>query len=87
MANSMKKRMGNFIPEEIPELITPHIELCSQKRAVVEGCKGVLQYDCDSVRLNCKTVIVSFSGENLSLCTLNDESITVTGRINDISFI
>lgn len=87
MANSMIKRMGTFIPEEIPELITPHIELCSEKRAVVEGCKGVLQYDCDSVRLNCKTVIVSFTGENLSLCTLSDETITVTGKISSISFI
>lgn len=87
MANRLRKRMDTFIPEEIPELMMPHIELCSDKRAVVEGCKGVLQYDCDNVRLNCRTLIVSFSGENLSLCTLSEETITVTGKISGLSFI
>lgn len=87
MAKKIKNRINSFVPDELPELMMPHIELCSQKRAVVEGCKGILQYSGDTVRLNCKTVIVSFSGENLSLCTLSEETITVTGQINSVNFI
>lgn len=87
MPNRIKTKINSFIPEEIPELITPHIELCSQNRAIVEGCKGVLQYTSDTVRLNCKNVIVSFCGENLSLCNLNNETITVTGKISGLNYI
>ena len=87
MPNRIKARINSFIPDELPELITPHIELCSQSRAIVEGCKGILQYTSDTVRLNCKNVIVSFCVENLSLCTLNDETITVTGKISCINYI
>jgi sporulation protein YqfC len=87
MPNRIKARINSFIPDELPELIMPHIELCSQSRAIVEGCKGILQYTSDTVRLNCKNVIVSFFGENLSLCNLNDETITVTGKISCINYI
>lgn len=87
MSAIKRKSVRSFIPEELPELLLPHIELCSQSRAIVEGCKGILEYSNEAVRLNCKTVIVSFSGENLSLCTLCDETVTVTGRIGSVSFV
>ena len=87
MSNRIKARINTFIPDELPELIMPHIELCSQSRAIVEGCKGILQYTSDTVSLNCKNVIVSFCWENLSLCNLNDETITVTGKISCINYI
>lgn len=87
MANNLKGRMKNFLPEEIPELMIPHIELCSQKKAVIEGCKGILEYTGETVRLNCKGVILSFTGENLCLSSLSDEVITVTGKICEINFI
>ena len=87
MSDNKRKNMRSFIPEEIPELLLPHIELCSQNRAIVEGCKGVLEYSSEAVRLNCKTLIVSFSGDNLSLCTLCNETVTVTGKILSVGFV
>ena len=87
ITNKFKNKLETFIPDELPELIKPHIEIYSKNKAIVEGCKGILQYTCNYVRLNCKTVIISFSGTDLSLCNLNEETITVTGCISDINII
>ena len=85
MAKSIKKTLQNFTPEELPELLMPHIELCSDIRAVVDGCSGILEYSGEFIKLNCKTKTVAFSGFNLSLCTLCNEQITVTGKITEVS--
>lgn len=85
MPKNLKSRIQKITPEELPELIMPHIELCSDLRAVVEGCIGISEYSSEEIRLNCKNKTISFKGFNLSLCTLCNEQITVTGRITDIS--
>lgn len=86
MSKGIKGKLNELVPSELPELLTPHIELCSDRRAVVDGCKGILEYSNESIKLNCKDKTVSFLGTDLSLCTLCNEQITVTGKICEISF-
>lgn len=85
MSKPIKTKLRDVVPTEIPELLMPHIELCSDRKAVVEGCKGILEYTGECIRLNCKNRTVSFKGENLSLCTLLNEQITVTGKISALT--
>ena len=87
MTKGFKEKIERFAPDELPELIIPHIELCADKRAIVEGCKGVLSYSDTLISLNCKNMTVSFSGTELSLFELNEGKITVKGKITDVNLL
>lgn len=87
MTKAFKDKISNIAPEELPELIMPHIELCANKRAVVEGCRGILSYSNELISLNCKNMTVAFSGEDLSLCELCEGKVTVKGKISDINLL
>lgn len=68
------------------ELRLPHIELCSNCEAGVEGCAGIIEYDESLVRLNCKSVTVKFSGSRLSIGNLSGGFISVNGKISSVEF-
>lgn len=65
---------------------TPHIEIESNKSATVEGCKGIIEYDCDIVRINCGNIIVKFTGSCLELEALSTDRISVKGSIISVEF-
>jgi len=68
------------------ELRLPHIELCSNREATVEGCVGIIEYDKNIVRLNCKSVTVKFSGDCLCISNLSAGRICVSGEIVLLEF-
>ncbi len=68
------------------ELRLPHIELCSNREANVEGCVGIIEYDENVVRLNCKNITVKFSGDRLSIGNLSGGFISVSGEIVAVEF-
>lgn len=86
MSKRIREKIEVIPTDTLPELIMPHIDLCSNCHAVVEGCKGILEYDSDKVKLNCGAKIVTFLGTRLSITALFSEQITVSGVINQISF-
>ncbi len=86
MSKRIKNLIEDFTPESLPELISPHIELCADRHAVVNGCKGILEYNSCRVRLNCGAKVLVFSGCNLCITTLYMEQITVSGKIHQINF-
>lgn len=63
-----------------------HIELAGNREAFVDGCKGILTYDDNHIRLNTGKLIVSFSGSGLSINALQMEQAIVSGNIAEISF-
>ena len=69
------------------ETATPHVELCADARAVIEGCEGVLSYRETSVRLNCKTVVLQLDGVDLCLDHLSGGLISVSGNIVSLQFL
>ena len=68
------------------ELRLPHIELCSNREATVEGCVGIIEYDRNFVRLNCKSVTLKFTGDCLCIGNLSAGVITVSGDIVSLEF-
>lgn len=84
MSKRIRERIDEIAPNTMPELIMPHIELCSDCKAIIDGCKGILEYNNCFVKLNCKTKIVCFSGKNLCITALCMEQITVSGTICEI---
>lgn len=87
MTKGFKDKIEKLAPVELPELLIPHIELCADERAVVEGCKGILSYSDEIISLNCKHITVNFSGTGLSLCELTEGKVTVKGKISGITLL
>lgn len=63
------------------------IEVSDNKRAVVEGCKGILEYDENVIRLNTGGGFVRFTGSNLCVSCLTENSAVVTGIIAAVEFL
>lgn len=63
------------------------IELSGNRRAVVEGCRGILEYEEGVIRLNTGSGILRFIGRELGLSCMTEESAVVTGVILSVEFM
>lgn len=63
-----------------------HIELCGNREAIVEGCRGVLEYNDCSVALNTGKLTVRFCGSDLTISAMQDSSAIIKGTITCIDF-
>ena len=63
------------------ELLLPHVELHADRRAVVDGCRGIVAYDEGEVRLNCGAFLLTILGAGLCMEALSGEHISVCGCI------
>lgn len=80
------KKVAEFAKEEFSDYLMPHIIFNSCKEALVEGSKGILEYNKEKVRLNCGKCILMFCGDNLCIRALNSEEIIITGEIVQFEF-
>ena len=62
------------------------MEVESNRRVVVEGCRGILSYTEDCIRLRVPEGELSFMGCGLAMSCLSPEGATVTGVIQSIAF-
>lgn len=75
---------------EIPQsaiLGGAQIELSGNREALVDGCRGVLEYDEGIVKLAVDKMSVCFTGRDLRLKALTRDTAVVTGFITNIQFI
>lgn len=63
-----------------------HIELCGNREAIVDGCKGVLEYDDTVIRLNTGKLVVRFTGSDLCINTYNMDTAIIQGNILSIDY-
>lgn len=80
------KKMAEFAKEEFSDYVMPHIVFNSCREALVEGSKGILEYNNEKVRLNCGKCILKFCGDNLCIRALNTEAVIITGEIVHFEF-
>lgn len=62
------------------------IELCGNREATVEGCRGVLEYTDCSVTLNTGKLTVRICGSDLTISSMLDCCTVVKGIICGIDF-
>lgn len=67
-------------------ILSPEIILTGNKKATVEGMNEIIEYTSDTVKLSLGKMILSFSGDSLSITELENERITVSGDIFSLSF-
>ncbi|MBR5559035.1 MAG: YabP/YqfC family sporulation protein [Oscillospiraceae bacterium] len=83
----MPEGLRNFLDEQktsfMPDI---HLEVLDDGQAVLEGCRGILAYSGEFIRLGCGHKIVTFIGTNLELRCLSSSTAVVTGSILEIRY-
>ena len=64
----------------------PEIELHGNRSAMVEGCRGVLEYADNIIRLNANSMILCFTGRGLRIKFLGESGIEIAGVITGLEF-
>ncbi|MDR0738636.1 MAG: YabP/YqfC family sporulation protein [Oscillospiraceae bacterium] len=63
-----------------------HIEVNSNEEAIIEGCKGVLDYDKNLIRVDAGKMRLLFAGKELLLKCLTSDSLIIHGKILSVEF-
>jgi sporulation protein YqfC len=64
----------------------PHLELSGNREAVVDGCRGILEYDENIVRVRAGSLTLRFTGTALQLKNLRPDSVVIVGFLSGIEF-
>ena len=78
---SIKKKL-------LSEMITsePRIEMTGNREIIIDGCKGVIEYTENNVRISLGESIMSISGDSLIIQSFDNDVVIITGQISDIDF-
>lgn len=82
-----EKKTRRRRPASLPPMTAaPCLELTGNREAVLEGCKGVLEYSPACVRVNTGGMIVTFRGRELALRCISPSALIINGCINAVEF-
>lgn len=62
------------------------IELCGNREAIIDGCKGILEYSEERISLNTGRLTVIFRGSGMSIISMQNGQTVIKGLISDVSF-
>ena len=62
------------------------IEITGNSELVIDGCKGILLYDDDGIKINTGKNSVLITGHNLLVASYIDETMIITGQIHNVGF-
>lgn len=93
-SNKIKKQKVQKINKleqilELPAILIenmPHIEMSGNREFIIEGSRGILEYDENLVKISAGKFAVTVFGRDLELKNLTDDSCIVTGNIDNVSF-
>ena len=82
------KRIFNFIDNSPINFATEEsiIEVRGNKEIKIEGCKRILDFSQEAIKILTKRMSIKFSGRNLTIKCLTLDSLLITGFINSIEF-
>lgn len=64
----------------------PLIELWGNRRVVIDGCDGVVDYNEDQVVIRSGKLTLVFEGQGLRLKKLTESSAVIEGRLQQVSY-
>lgn len=64
----------------------PYIEMLGNGEAVVDGCKGMLEYNEDGIALNAGACVLRFTGRNLTIRAYSESQTEIHGDIQSVEF-
>lgn len=63
------------------------IELLGNREAVIEGCKGILEYSDTLIKLNTAGMVLKISGRSLRIKVMTASGIVIEGFFTAMEFI
>ena len=78
--NILKNSPINFASEN------SNFEISGNKEVKIEGCKKILEFSQECIKISVKGMHVIFSGRNLTINCLTSDSLLVKGFIKNIEF-
>lgn len=79
-------KVNFFGTGEVASLLGPIIHIISNKEMSVDGCRSVVDYYENLIKLNVSGGSITISGNRLCIITLTDNSATIKGSIQNIEF-
>lgn len=64
----------------------PMINVISNREASVDGCRGVVDYYDDRIKLSIQGGSVTFFGQGLHITSFTENSAVISGRLQNIEF-
>lgn len=90
-----RRAKGRNIPKkivktlDIPEDIVfdiPRILIHSNSEMRIENYKSILEYEAEKITLSSKYLIIEIKGEDLNICIITDDEISISGNILAVNF-
>lgn len=66
---------------------SPMISMVGNREVMVEGCKGIIEYTANTIRLNAMRYMIKISGADLELKAVASEYIHVYGKIAGVEYV
>lgn len=74
------------LPSSVLANVT-HMELNGNTQVTVDGCGGILEYSAEVIRVKTGKMVTKFSGRNLQIRCLSEDSLLVEGFVMAIEFV
>ncbi len=73
------------VREEIVD--SSQIEIIGNRHVIIQGSKGIIEYNDDLIRVSLDEKEVQFYGEKLCIHCLSQDSLEIKGSINRVEYI
>ena len=88
MIKGKKEKLACAMQLPMPAIMDlSHFALNGNREAVIDGCKGIIEYDENMIKLNTGKMITKFLGRRLNIKCLTPDSLVIEGIITSIEFI
>ncbi|MEE0858126.1 MAG: YabP/YqfC family sporulation protein [Acutalibacteraceae bacterium] len=67
--------------------ISPYLQFSSNREVTLDGCKGILEYQPEIIRVNTGKMVVAFKGRGLNIKCLTTTSVVIGGYITMVEFL
>lgn len=82
-----KQKLKFFQTEEILAANETVINIIGNKEVSIDGCKGVIDYYDNLIKIKLIKGAAVFSGSALTLCEFSDSGAVIRGNIESIEFV
>lgn len=65
----------------------PLLELCGDRRILIENHGGVTEYGQEKIQVRVKYGAISVCGSGLRLCRMNGQQLVIMGRIDAVNVL
>ncbi len=84
-----KKKTSEKPRIPLPEALSnePKIEMLGNREIIVDGCKGVVEYGENLIKLNTGEYVLSILGDELVIKSFDGSVAVIGGKIAEITFV